>query len=209
MGNSAVLLVEGRDDRHVMYALMKHHGVPAVFDIQEMDGIDNLLEDVPVRIRLTDLKRLGILVDADLSVRARWDAVIGILERAGYSNLPRSPLPEGSLFPAPDDLHPMVGLWIMPNNTVPGLLEDFVKFLVPQGDRLFDRAVGCVSRIPPNQRRFPPPQASKAEVHTWLAWQETPGRPIGTAIGARYLDPDSPHAADLIAWLRRLFTRPQ
>ena len=45
----------------------------------------------------------------------------------------------------------------------------------------------------------------KAVIHTWLAWQKEPGRPFGTAITARFLDPNVPEVDVLVAWLKRLF----
>ncbi len=42
-------------------------------------------------------------------------------------------------------------------------------------------------------------------MRTWLAWQEEPGKPFGTAITARYLDADAPPAKALVDWMRRLF----
>ncbi len=42
-------------------------------------------------------------------------------------------------------------------------------------------------------------------MHTWLAWQNKPGRPFGTAITARYLDADVPEATAFVAWLEKLF----
>jgi hypothetical protein len=46
---------------------------------------------------------------------------------------------------------------------------------------------------------------SKACVHTWLAWQEEPGTPMGQAITARYLDADALHAQQLMRWFRKVF----
>ena len=45
----------------------------------------------------------------------------------------------------------------------------------------------------------------KAHVHTWLAWQKEPGKPMGQAITKRYLDANAPHAQQLIVWIRKLF----
>lgn len=45
----------------------------------------------------------------------------------------------------------------------------------------------------------------KANIHTWLSWQEEPGKPMGQAITKRYLDTSAPHAQQLIDWMRRLF----
>jgi hypothetical protein len=38
-----------------------------------------------------------------------------------------------------------------------------------------------------------------------LAWQQEPGKPLGQAITARYIDADAPNAKQLIEWLRSLF----
>jgi len=40
-------------------------------------------------------------------------------------------------------------------------------------------------------------------MHTWLAWQESPGSPMGQAIGKGDLDANAPAAVAFVAWLRR------
>jgi hypothetical protein len=93
----------------------------------------------------------------------------------------------------------------MPDNTVPGMLEDFCRLLIPTNDPLWIRALRAVQAIPESERLFSVQHAAKANIHTWLAWQEEPGKPIGQAITKKYLDADAPHALRLIAWLRSLF----
>ena len=95
----------------------------------------------------------------------------------------------------------------MPDNNQNGILEDFIAFLVPDSDVHWVRAESCINRIPLAESRFPPERRSKALIHTWLAWQEQPGRPLGQAITARYLDAEAPHAQQLIVWIRRLLDR--
>jgi hypothetical protein len=58
---------------------------------------------------------------------------------------------------------------------------------------------------PDKDRRFPQTQEMKANIHTWLAWQEEPGKPMGQAITKRYLDAAAPHAQQLMDWLCKLF----
>ena len=82
----------------------------------------------------------------------------------------------------------------MPDNRVPGILEDFLRFLVPDGDPLFIHVEKSLNAIPFAHRRFNELRKPKAMIHTWLAWQEEPGRPFGQAISARYLDPHLPAA---------------
>jgi len=42
-------------------------------------------------------------------------------------------------------------------------------------------------------------------MHTWLAWQEEPGKPLGTAITAKFLDANVAQVDVLVAWLKALF----
>ncbi len=93
----------------------------------------------------------------------------------------------------------------MPDNQTEGILEDFLRFLVPDASPLFAHVTECVATIPSGERRFGPAAEPKVLIHTWLAWQEEPGRPMGTAITARYLDPSVRQVDTLIAWLKKLF----
>ncbi|HEU5374968.1 MAG TPA: DUF3226 domain-containing protein [Ktedonobacteraceae bacterium] len=89
---------------------------------------------------------------------------------------------------------------------MPGTLEDFLHFLVPADDQLWVLAEEVVQAVEAQERRFRLTYRSKAKMHTWLAWQEEPGKPLGQAITARYLDADALHAQKLVAWMRNLFT---
>ena len=92
----------------------------------------------------------------------------------------------------------------MPDNQTPGILGHFLSFLVPQQpNALFCHVNACVDSIP--DIRFSQNDKPKAIIHTWLAWQEKPGRPYGTAITAHFLDPDVPQVDVLVSWLERLF----
>jgi hypothetical protein len=198
------LLVEGKDDLYVVCSLLEHYDVPDVFKVKSKDGVENLLETLDVELEESGLVCMGILVDADQDLAARWQSLRDKLLRFGYADVPRNPDPLGTVI-AQDDL-PMVGVWIMPDNRLPGMLEDFVGLLVPDGDHpLWERAGRAVDDIPPEEKKFPPERRSKAHIHTWLAWQEEPGKPMGLAITARYLDPNVVEARAFIAWLRRLF----
>ncbi len=39
---------------------------------------------------------------------------------------------------------PRVGVWIMPDNTIPGILEDFVQHLISDDDLLRDYSRQCI-----------------------------------------------------------------
>ncbi|NJL27134.1 MAG: hypothetical protein HC897_04225 [Thermoanaerobaculia bacterium] len=205
MAGRNLLLVEGSDDEHVVTHLCLHHGVPE-FEIASQGGIKRLIESFPIRLKQSDLDALGVLVDADTDLQARWRALRQHLVRAGYPKVPKLPKPAGTICQAPvDTLLPRLGIWLMPDNKTKGTLEDFLRFLVPAGSPLLAHVQQSVDGIPPGERRFSALAQPKAIIHTWLAWQAEPGKPLGTAITAKYLDASVPQVADFISWLRQLF----
>jgi hypothetical protein len=206
MAAQKILLVEGIDDEHVLKHVCKTRGIPFLDEIKQQGGVEQLLEKFPVRLKESDIEAVGVIIDADTDLIARWQSLRERLAEAGYQSIPRSPDPEGTiLFPPADALLPRVGVWIMPDNQTKGILENFLHFLVPKGDPLFDHARSSVASIPENERRFSELAQPKAIIHTWLAWQKEPGKPLGTAITARYLDPDVAQVDVLVSFLNRLF----
>ena len=206
MADRYVLLVEGKDDEHVFCHLLEHYQVPDRFEIINKKGIDNLLGTLPTELKRSDLERLGIIVDANTDIEARWMALHNILIKAGDADVPAAPNPAGTIVVLEQPYRTLtVGIWLMPNNTLPGMLENFVAFLVPPDDPLWDRTGNCLQQIPEQHRRFSVAHQPKAHIHTWLAWQEEPGTPMGLAITKRYLNADAPYAQQLMDWIRRLF----
>jgi hypothetical protein len=139
------LLVEGRDDKHVFYELLKQYQILKQFET----------------------------------------------------------IPDGTIIK--EDGLPNVGIWLMPDNKIPGMLEDFVSFLLPPGDLLWPVAEDILQKVVEQDCRFRPTYRIEAKIHTWLAWQKEPGKPLGQAITATYFNANAPHAQELIDWIRRLF----
>jgi hypothetical protein len=202
MAKPRKMLVEGTDDLYVVANLCVVHGMPMpeTFEIVDKKGISNLLDTLSVELETSELEILGILVDADTDLQARWQSLRTILTRAGYT-VPAQPVPTGTILH--DEDKPTVGIWLMPDNHLPGMLEDFAAMLIPDDDVLLPYARECVQQLP--ERRFSNVLHAKADIHTWLAWQPEPGKPFGTAITARYLNPESAQAQVFITWLRALF----
>jgi hypothetical protein len=169
--------------------------------VRDKGGIENLLAVLPVELRASELKSLGIMVDANSSLAGRWHQISQVLRNQGYL-VPPAPDPTGTLLVQED--RPAVGVWLMPDNRVGGTLEDFARLLIPGGDPLLDQAGNCVDSIPQEQRRFPPQNRPKAVIHTWLAWQEEPGQPMGLAITKKFLRADSASGLAFVEWVRRL-----
>ena len=124
---------------------------------------------------------------------------------------PQNPQPKGTIITDFEEELPTVGIWLMPNNQKTGMLEDFIRFLVPEDDELLPIAQNKVNEIlNAGQNRFTQTHKSKAIIHTWLAWQERPGTQLGKAITYRFIKSqqyilDDGKASDFINWLQALF----
>jgi hypothetical protein len=206
--STAQLLVEGRNDRHVVWALCGQHQVPQTFSVEipgeDNGGVEALLKSIPVRLKISGLRALGIILDADQDLASRWDAVCDRLRQTEYSDLPPVPDPNGSIIE--DDQMPRIGIWLMPNNHLPGMLENFVSHLIPDDDLLVPKAEDILRGIESEGlNKYSLSHHQKAFIHTWLAWQETPGVPMGQAITAQVLDHNHPLAQAFAKWLNLLF----
>ncbi len=201
------LLVEGDDDAQVLYHLLMRHKIHEQVAIKNKGGIENLLGTLRTELKGSGELRLGIVIDADTDIAARWQALRDRLVAFGYNTVPKTPHPDGTIIE--DDGQPVVGVWLMPDNKIPGMLEDFVSFLVPQGDILWPMAEDVLQKVIEVDCRFPQTQTIKAHLHTWLAWQEEPGKPMGQAITKRYFKAEAAHAQQLMTWIRQLFSLKQ
>jgi len=205
MAGKHVLMVEGRDDEYVVKHICGQRQLGEIETIRKYDGKDELLQSISVRVKESDIGVLGIILDADTNLQTRWQSVADRLRAAGYLSIPATPDQSGTVIAPPANTTlPKVGIWLMPNNNLPGILEDFLLFLVPHHDDLRVHAETSVASIP-GQRRFSDLNKTKALIHTWLAWQEEPGKPFGQAISARYLDPNLPAGNIFADWLQRTF----
>ena len=201
-------MVEGTNDVHVLKHICGSRDDIGHLDrVEAHGGVDSLLVAIPLQIKLSKEKGdvVGIVIDADDSPDARWQSLRDIFAQAGYPNVPRRPDSDGTILESPTGTSlPRAGVWIMPDNKTPGVLEDFLRFLVPERQSaLFAHAERSVATVP--ERRFTENDTLKAVIHTWLAWQKDPGKPYGTAITAKFMDSRLPQARALAGWLRRLF----
>lgn len=202
MKSNRKLLVEGIDDQHVIWGLLKAREFPETFVVEAKNGVENLLQILPVQVKGSGIQAVGAVIDADINIQGRWDSIKDILINLGYTP-PANLTGAGIILEARD--MPRVGVWIMPDNSLSGMLEDFVGYLVPKGDQLWTHAAQVLASIPNGLAGFSAQHMSKAHIHTWLAWQEDPGTPMGLAITKKYLDPSSPKTEPFLNWLRNLF----
>jgi len=202
MYNSSVLLVEGNDDEHVFKQLFIHYGIPQQFEVINAKSLDNVLEQVPVRLKQAGILNLGIVMDADEDFYRIWNRVIELVLRLGFEK----PVLNSKGTIVKDQRGIRLGVWIMPNNTATGALEDFLQSFVPQCNPLW----GAIDKQLTEYERnkwvgYVPNKRSKALIHSWLSCQRDPGTPLGLAIKKQYLNPHNEQAQFFISWINELF----
>ena len=214
-GSRSRLHVEGTDDSHAIRHLLIRHGIdydqrlwPVEFPrIEEIGGKTDLLEGVETAVRVSNDRSIGFVLDANSSLQDCWTAVSSRLRRVGV-DAPDA-IPQEGFVGEAEAYRARVGVWLMPDNQRDGTLEDFLRSLVEDDDPLFPYAEESVKHASELGAGFPANDADKALLHTWLAWQEEPGLPYGTAMRARYFRDDSPAAQAFVTWFRTVFNIPQ
>ena len=196
------MLVEGNDDFNVVWRIAEMSAIHQ-FYIRESEGIDSLLAQIETQVSFPGRRAVGILVDANDDLNARWQAVSDRLAPLGIT-LPPTPNPAGTIIPAQGRM-PRVGVWLWPNNQSPGELEDFIISLIPQNDPVWPLSEEYIDNILAQRlNKFAPGKKSRAQVHAWLAAREDPRR-MGQAIQFGDLNAHALPLAEFATWLARLF----
>jgi hypothetical protein len=199
-----VLLVEGKTDCHVVMAVCEAHGVPERFGIYSCGSDEQLLKRLNALIVApVQPEVVGVVLDADRpDVGRRWRSLRNKLGHYPY-DFPEAPAAGGTILAAVER-RPRLGFWLMPDNTRTGMLEDFCFEMAEPAAR--DFAGHCVDEARGRGlTSFGEGHRTKAVVHTYLAWSDEPGRPLGQAITAHSLRPETELARRFSLWLTELF----
>lgn len=209
--SSSLLLVEGPGDRMVVDALLKAKGIKRNFDIEECHGISELKKAFTVRLKATNtLEKLWVMTDADMDCNSIWQALRNIMaDNGNYAITRKSALPEcGAVYQSINSPGIEVGIWIMPDNHSPGMTESFISAITQKNDPLIGPASETVDKLDGDRHLYPGVfrhcHKPKAEILTWLAWQDEPGCSLAIAIEGKRLDLTSPLCNSFTKWLVRL-----
>lgn len=214
-GKRRLLHVEGSDDRHALVHLLIRHGVPYDPDkfenspkelpkFDEIGSVDALIAGIEAAVKLNANRSVGFVLDADASLLNHWRRVYDRLKKVEVSPLPEHP-PIDGFIGVSTRFKTKVGVWLMPDNEHDGKLEDFLRTLIDEGDPLIEHAQDSTDQAKALGAKFSEPDTIKAVIHSWLAWQEEPGKPFGVAIKARYFQHNSPAADRFVAWFKKLY----
>jgi hypothetical protein len=202
-GLSKILLVEGKNDQHVVWSLCSKFNIPENFDVVDCEGIDKLIEQIPVRFKQSGIETIGVIIDADTDLNAAWQKIRSVFLGQNCP-VPENIPSDGLICENPGGIK--TGAWIMPDNNLNGMIEDFISFLIPANDSLLPIAESTLQSIEHNHlNKYTLNHKSKAKIHTWLSWQEVPGAPLGLAITKRYLTTDNDACLKFITWLKDLY----
>ena len=94
---------------------------------------------------------------------------------------------------------------MMPDNQSPGAIEHFLETLINDEDPLIEFARKSVDDAIEHGAQIVESNKLKAVLRTWLAWQDTPGLPYGTAIRAKFFEHNSDLANSFVDWFKRLY----
>jgi len=198
-----MLLVEGDNDLHFITNLCQKIDFKPFFKIESCKSIDALFSNLESKLDSNRNYPIGIVVDADGDIEKRKSKITEITK--AFFKLNNSDFNESGLVIKPE-LEQKFGVWIWPNNKEEGILEDLFLQLVKDKDLLLEEAKRVVENLPEIEPiRFKPQHKSKAIVHSWLAWQDNPGSPIGASLQRSTMDLTKPIIQNFISWLKNLY----
>lgn len=238
---NVALCVEGQNDLHVLVSLLylygakedkiwRKSGKKIIFEektigIIPVGGFSGLIFDnLKSLLKDENLKTVGVVFDNDPpegrdrpTSQSRWTALVASLRDHGYSILDGAE-PKTMFNAAATDRNgnpqcwPKISCWPMPSGslTETGSLEMFFASMITT-DQLWKYAENVVDNID-KPVRFSDHKKFHAKVHSWLAWQENPGRPMGETIhkndkeytNKAQIDHKTGHAPAFIDWVRTL-----
>ena len=94
----------------------------------------------------------------------------------------------------------------MPDNSSEGTLEVFLRYMVPaESSSVWDHAIRSTASAKELGAPYRDCHCPKANLYTWLAWQDEPAQRPGEALTKKILDPHAPSAVAFVKWFRDLY----
>lgn len=206
-----ILLVEGNDDKHSVIGLMKHHtswpedrNLWPVW-VEVGNSVSELLAEgyLTSELKAKNVEIVGLMLDADINSEGRYQRIHQLCKGL-FPEIPEQ-LPSDGLV-IENEEKKRFGVWIMPNNQIAGDLETFLRSLVPdEQERIWKLACESVLNARYAGAKCRDVHVPKANLYTWLAWQDSPGQAPGVALTQKLLDPQSEAAKPFVSWFKMLY----
>lgn len=178
IAKSNVLVVEGREEELFFKALIQHLGLQDI-QIMPIGGKEKLrpnLKTIVISPGFAEVISLGVMRDANDNPDATFQSICDALQAA------KLPVPRRPLISTGDS--PRVTVMILPEEDMPGMLEDLCLRAVTQ-----DLAMPCVEQYfhcLQQQGLSLPKNLSKAKVQAFLASKPEAGKRLGEAAQAGF-----------------------
>jgi len=214
-----ILLVEGEADKGFFKKVCKKLSLDATVKValpkdlgsdafNTKGGVLSQLELLQSQLEDGHITNIAAIVDADFIKHGSGTAktlkkASDLLKPFGFTKR-NSPLSSGFYFDHNDGL-PSIGLWVMPDNKQKeGMLEDWLKSCIKNDEeKLYVQAQEAVQKI--NNPKFKKHLQVKAEIATWLAWQNSPGHGLYCIAYNDLLDENKDNYKNLCLWLKAVF----
>lgn len=191
-----LFLVEGNTDKAIISSILEKLGVSNM-ECREHGGIDKLLKGLTASTKESNVRSIGIIVDANRSWVKRWQSIRDRLYRSDLKiSLPKTPCSLGTVCRFESQ---RIGIWVMPDNQTCGMLEDFVSELIPKND-VWKLACDFVESA---EDKVPAVSKSKSQVYAWLAIV-APGTKMGTVFRTGKLEFDTTNYKNFENWIKEL-----
>jgi len=210
--NPKVLLVEGNQETRTIPELMKRNGVtwevnnePVVY-IRGNEGYKNLVKPdvITTELNASGLSALGVVIDADNNPLGRWESIRNA-SRQSIPDIPKLLPEEGLIHTTSEGIK--FGIWIMPDNKTEGMLETFLAYLISsEKEELWQFAQRATQEAKSKDAPFKDSHRDKANIYTWLAWQNPPGLQLHQAVMKKsILNSLHPNAQKFVTWFKNLY----
>ncbi len=206
-----VLLVEGDEEKRLIPHLMAQAGIDwgpkgsEYYNIHVAGSVDELLKPgtIEALLKAPGCQTLGVMLDANDSFQSRIARLRARIP-AHYTAKQQDWAADGLVLR--ERGLPSFGSWIMPDNSSRGMVETFLAYLRPAGksalDQLAERTAEEAHRL---GAPFKEVHRDKARIHTWLAWQDPPGRQLHNAVMENIFSTNHPLLSAFTGWFRRLY----
>lgn len=205
------LIVEGEQDKRVIPEFIEAKGIywgerrdTAIVDIEVYGGNQFIDSDfIATELKASGLTNLGLIVDGDDNPLGCWESIRNACQKI-MPNFPQELPNTGLIHKTNSDIK--FGVWIMPDNQQQGMLETFLSYMVTEENKSIWQYAQEVAKEAKNRgAAFKDSHIDKANIYTWLAWQNEPGRQLHQAIKERILNPNHPKAEMFFNWFKGLY----
>ena len=120
----SIILAEGQTDKVIIEKIVRKATCKEVtFSVQ--NGINNPLKRIKTYPKASGARRIGIIIDANNDLKGRWQSVCDKLRKSKLEiELPNMPDRDGFIQECGQQ---RIGIWLMPDNRNPGMIEDFIQ----------------------------------------------------------------------------------